>query len=179
MRGGGVGHAAERRVRPWTHRCAAANRRCGPRADHPVLRAHVPMVRTQGARGRRPLSRNVPRSGRQVRVEPLLQGLQEFVWIDVVQVAAAAPIQVQALREARRLGRRRSGVAIDRALELVRRQSASPSIAGVFLHNREGDARGQQQWLSAAGKDVAQRRPTEGLLQNFSLRCRLRFRHRR
>ena len=45
--------------------------------------------------------------------------------------------------------------------------------------NREGDARGQQQWLSAAGKDVAQRRPTEGLLQNFSLRCRLRFRHRR
>ena len=38
-------------------------------------------------------------------VEPLLQRLQEFVWIDVVQVAATAPIQVQALREVRRLGR--------------------------------------------------------------------------
>jgi hypothetical protein len=45
--------------------------------------------------------------------------------------------------------------------------------------NREGDVTGQQQWLSAAGKDVAQRRPTEGLLKNFSLRCRLRCRHRR
>jgi hypothetical protein len=65
-----------------------------------------------------------------------------------------------------------------------------PRLAGTFRKGRkhtssgselncEGDARGQRQWLSAAGKDVAQRRPTEGLLKNFSLRCRLRFRHRR